>query len=132
MPSPLRRGTAAALAEAAATLPRSTTGFTPTVSRGGNTQSMGRTSGNSRARNNGAPNRPAPAQRHAASPSGASAKNARARRSPAETVQLAARIKAERPTITEAELATELGISPSRWRTVRREAAQTPDRELAA
>jgi hypothetical protein len=93
---------------------------------------MGRPSGNSRARNNGAPNRPAPAQRHAASSSGSAAKNARARRSPAETVEVAARIKAERPTITEAELAAELGISPSRWRTVRREAAQTLDRELAA
>jgi hypothetical protein len=37
-------------------------------------------------------------------------------------VALAARIKAARPQITEAELAAELGISVSRWRTVRREA----------
>jgi hypothetical protein len=45
------------------------------------------------------------------------------RRSAAETVALANRIKAERPQLTEAEIAAELGISASRWRTVRREAA---------
>ncbi|MCA2216111.1 DUF2637 domain-containing protein [Wangella sp. NEAU-J3] len=54
------------------------------------------------------------------------------RRTPAETVTLAARIKAERPTLTDAELAAELGISISRWRTVRREAAQDRDLSLAA
>jgi hypothetical protein len=52
----------------------------------------------------------------------APAKKAPARRTPADTVALAARIKAARPQITEAELAAELGISVSRWRTVRREA----------
>jgi len=46
------------------------------------------------------------------------------RRSPAETVALANRIKAERPKLTEAEIAAELGISASRWRTVRREASE--------
>jgi hypothetical protein len=198
MPSPLRRSTAAALAEAATALPRSTTGFNPTVTRGGgNAQSLGRslgasangrTSANAGAPANGRTSANAgapgdsrssasggaptngrvgangsapgdgrgatnggaaingrasangrggtntgsvPAQRRADSP----AKNApagRSRRTPAETVALAARIKAERPAITEAELAAELGISPSRWRSVRREAAQTTDTELAA
>jgi hypothetical protein len=122
MPSPLRRSSAAAPAQTA--LPRSTTGFTPTATRSaGNAQHLGRSpvgaSGN---------HRPAPTQRQNRS-SGTNSSATRARRSPAETVAAAARIKAERPTITEAELAAELGISPSRWRTVRREAA---DRDLAA
>jgi hypothetical protein len=44
------------------------------------------------------------------------------RRTPAGTVAVAAKIKADRPTITESELAAELGISASRWRRkVRRE-----------
>ena len=42
------------------------------------------------------------------------------------------RIKAERPGLTEAQLAAELGISASRWRTIRREAAQAGDLRLAA
>ncbi|MFI6073089.1 DUF2637 domain-containing protein [Actinoplanes sp. NPDC051343] len=122
MPSPLRRSSAAAPAQTA--LPRSTTGLTPTATRSaGNAQHLGRSpvgaSGN---------HRPAPTQRQNRS-SGTNSSATRARRSPAETVAAAARIKAERPTITEAELAAELGISPSRWRTVRREAA---DRDLAA
>jgi len=50
------------------------------------------------------------------------AKKAPARRAPADTVALAARIRAAHPQITEAELAAELGISVSRWRTIRREA----------
>jgi len=53
----------------------------------------------------------------------------RERRSPAETVALANRIKAARPQLTETEIAAELGISASRWRTVRREAG---DQKLAA
>jgi hypothetical protein len=58
---------------------------------------------------------------------------ARARRTPAETVALANEIKARRPSMTENEIAAELGISPSRWRTVRREAAtQSGDHTLAA
>ena len=57
----------------------------------------------------------------------------RGRRSPAETVALANRIKAERPQLTETQIAAELGISSSRWRTVRREAAaQASDHTLAA
>jgi hypothetical protein len=162
MPSPLRRSTAAALAEAATALPRSTTGFNPTVTRAGHAQHLSRSAGaptgsrsaggppSSRSanapggsRSANAPggsrgtadarsgSRSAPAQRHAGS-SGKNAPAARPRRTPAETVALAARIKAEQPTITEAELAAELGISPSRWRSVRREAGQTADRELAA
>jgi hypothetical protein len=55
----------------------------------------------------------------------------RARRSPAETVALANRIKAERPALTDSEIAAELGISTQRLRTVRREAATT-DHTLAA
>jgi hypothetical protein len=129
MPSPLRRSTAAALAEAATALPRSTTGFTPTVTRSGNAQPLSRGSGGPSARNGGLNNRPAPSQRRATSPTSQPGRKNRARRSPAETVALAARIKAERPGITEAELAAELGISQSRWRTVRREAA---GRDLAA
>nr|WP_296066158.1 DUF2637 domain-containing protein [uncultured Actinoplanes sp.] len=45
------------------------------------------------------------------------------RRPAAETVAIAAQIKARRPDITETELAGELGISPSTWRKIRREAA---------
>jgi hypothetical protein len=48
----------------------------------------------------------------------------RKRRDPAETVAIAARIKADRPGITETQLAGELGMSPSTWRKVRRDAAQ--------
>jgi hypothetical protein len=87
--------------------------------------------------------RAVPAQRSTAASRAATSRTARAaakpevpakkeRRSPAETVALANRIKAERPSLTEAEIAAELGISPSRWRTVRREAAQAGDHTLAA
>lgn len=48
----------------------------------------------------------------------------RARRSPAETVALADRITADRPEATDPEVAAELGISTSRLRSVRREAAR--------
>jgi hypothetical protein len=90
-----------------------------------------------------APRLGAPAQRRATSATRGSASGntgtahagkrgpatTRSRRTPAETVALATRIKAERPALSEAELAAELGISLSRWRTVRREAT---DREMAA
>jgi hypothetical protein len=59
-------------------------------------------------------------------------KGEKARRTPAETVSAATRIKAERPGLTEAQLAAELGISASRWRTIQREAAQAGDLRLAA
>ncbi|WP_433296599.1 DUF2637 domain-containing protein [Actinoplanes sp. CA-030573] len=54
----------------------------------------------------------------------ASVGTAKPRRTPAETVALANQIKAERPSLTEAEIAAELGITASRWRAVRREATQ--------
>ncbi|WP_236718312.1 DUF2637 domain-containing protein [Actinoplanes sp. TFC3] len=53
------------------------------------------------------------------------------RRSPAETLAAAARIKAKRPDVTDPQLAAELGISVSRWRTIRRETG-TDDMTLAA
>jgi hypothetical protein len=49
---------------------------------------------------------------------------AKPRRSPAETLEAAAKIKKVDPDITDAELASRLGISASRWRTIRREADQ--------
>jgi hypothetical protein len=131
----LRRSTAAALAEVAAALPRTGANdgnaFTPAVTRqaGASIAAAGRT---------------APVQRRNADDNGQAARDGassrtgkketavRARRTPTETVALAARIKAERPSLTEAEIAAELGISPSRWRTVRREAAQAADHTLAA
>jgi hypothetical protein len=42
-------------------------------------------------------------------------------------VAAAAKIKAERPDVTETQLAAELGISASRWRTIRREAGVQGD-----
>ena len=63
---------------------------------------------------------------------GAGGTAARPRRSATETVALAARLKADRPTATEAEIAAKLGISPARLRTVQREAARTDDLRLAA
>jgi hypothetical protein len=137
IPTPLRRTTAAALAEVAAALPRADGGFTPSMTRQARKSPTNRTSGLTHA--NG-PARTAPAQRTggpaASRPAqGSSASHAgkkATRRTPAETVAIAARIKAERPTLTETEVAAELGISPSRWRTVRREAAQAADHTLAA
>jgi hypothetical protein len=103
--------TAAALAEVAAKLPRATlpktrgaevSAFTPTLTR------QGRVTVSTAAKSS------TPAKKSAAKP----------RRSPAETLEAAAKIKAARPDITEADLATELGISASRWRTIRRQAGQ--------
>jgi hypothetical protein len=73
-----------------------------------------------------------PAPRRAAPPRAPKNAKPRSRRTPAETVALAARIRADRPALTDAELAAELGISVSRWRTIRREAAQAQDLRLAA
>ncbi len=50
---------------------------------------------------------------------------ARPRRSPAETVELAERIRARRPDATDDDLAAELGITTARLRAVRREAQLT-------
>jgi hypothetical protein len=86
-----------------------------------------------------APQRPAPAGR--ATPPGAripelkpeatkqSRPAAKVRRSPAETVAEATRIRSGRPDITDSDLAAALGISTARWRTIRRE---TSDETLAA
>jgi hypothetical protein len=49
---------------------------------------------------------------------------ARSRRTPAQTLEAAAKIKATHPDITEADLAAQLGISAARWRTIRRQADQ--------
>lgn len=80
---------------------------------------------------------PAPRRTAAAAPKKAAPKarpkaQPKARRSPAETVALAARIRADRPSLTDAELAAELGISISRWRTIRRENTPAQDLRLAA
>nr|WP_221378773.1 DUF2637 domain-containing protein [Actinoplanes polyasparticus] len=111
---PLSPTTAAALAEVAAALPRPT----PNTARAA--------VGTGRA---------VPAQRSSTAPSGRAVTGratsstsehptvTKPRRTPAETVALAAQIKAARPDLSEAELAAELGISPSRWRSIRREAA---------
>jgi hypothetical protein len=176
---PARRITAAALAEAAAALPRAvgeaaTNGrmvtdtevaaFAPTVTRQARPAPAARTStdgsgtravggSTARATDRGSGSAAGGRSRQAAgggsgSAAGAGSGHARkgavsgrtgkneaapkARRTPAETVALAARIKAERPGVTESELATALGISASRWRTVRREAANAEDLRLAA
>ncbi|HEX8630579.1 MAG TPA: hypothetical protein VF755_20660 [Catenuloplanes sp.] len=49
----------------------------------------------------------------------------------AETVALAAKLEADRPELTDADLAQELGISTARLRAVRR-AARTQELVLAA
>jgi hypothetical protein len=98
---PLGPTTAAALAEVAAALPRPA----PTPATAG---------------------RAVPAQRSNATPSGRAVTapaTGKPRRTPAETVALAAQIKATQPELNETELAAQLGISPSRWRSIRREAA---------
>jgi uncharacterized protein DUF2637 len=116
--APARRVTDAALAAAAAALPReaeSLPAFTPTLSRQSRQATASQTA-------------MAPRTVSTSRGSGAAAK---ARRSQAETVALATRIKADRPGLTDAELAAELGISTSRWRTIRRE-AEAADLRLAA
>jgi hypothetical protein len=96
--------TAAALREVAAALPRPRGGevatFTPTLTRQG---------------------RPAAAT---AATTGAKKPPAKPRRTPAETLEAAAKIKAATPDITEAALAAKLGITAARWRTIRRQADQ--------
>jgi hypothetical protein len=130
---PARRLTAAALAEVAAALPKAGAGegaqlpsFKPTVTRQPRTAPA---SAGDRSREGRSGNSTKSAAAAGANKKGSAPK---ARRTPAETVALAARIKAERPDVTDTELAAELGISTSRWRTVRREAAQADDLRLAA
>ena len=96
--------TAAALAEVATALPR--TGLPKTHSAEVSAFSKGKTAA------------PATLVKSTAK------RTPKARRTPAETLQAAAKIKAAQPDITEADLAAHLGISASRWRTIRREADQ--------
>jgi hypothetical protein len=113
---PARRSTADALAEVAAALTQAehdAAAFTPTMTRQARTAAPARKTPPAKQT---AAVRPPTTSR--SSTSGA----AKARRTPAETVAAAARIKTERPDVTEAQLAAELGISASRWRTIRREA----------
>ena len=107
-----RRGptTTAALAEVAATLPRKS----PPKTRSAEVSALA----------------PRP-DRVTAPATEATKPSARTRRSPAQTLDAAARIKAANPGITEADLAAQLGISASRWRTIRRQADQA-DLHLAA
>ncbi|MGA5305167.1 DUF2637 domain-containing protein [Nucisporomicrobium flavum] len=110
----LRRTTAAALAEVAATLPKATL----PKARAAETSSF------------------KPVLTHAAATmprtGPASPAKPKTRRSPAETVAAAAKIRASRPDLTDAQLAAELGISISRWRTIRRETGADDDLRLAA
>ncbi len=96
----------------------------PTAARNGDTAAA-RNGGTAAARNGGT------AAARKSEPATAR-KNGAPRRSPAETVALAARIQADRPGMADAALAAELGISVSRWRTIRREAARATDHGLAA
>jgi hypothetical protein len=118
--------TAAALAEVAAKLPRTglpktrgaeVSAFTPTLSR------QGRVTLSTAAQQTPAA-RPTTEPGTAAKKTTARKTTAKPRRSPAETLEAAAKIKKGDPDITEAELASRLGISASRWRTIRREADQ--------
>ncbi|MET8149922.1 DUF2637 domain-containing protein [Actinoplanes sp. NPDC049668] len=126
------RATAAALAEVAAALPR--TGLPKT--RGAEVSAFAPTLTRQAARAAA----PAPAVKAATAgakgraPAKGTAKPAapRTRRTPADTVKTAVEIKSRRPDITDAELAAELGISVSRWRTIRREAGHGDDLRLAA
>lgn len=103
--------TAAALAEVAAKLPRTTrtpdvSHFTPTLTR------QARLAVSTAQK----PTTPAP------KPAGKPA--AKPRRTQAETLKTAAKIKAANPTITETALAAELGISASHWRTIRKKSGE--------
>ncbi|MBB4760547.1 DUF2637 domain-containing protein [Amorphoplanes digitatis] len=125
------RATAAALAEVAAALPRTglpktrgaeVSAFAPTLTRQA-----------ARAAVPAQPTKAATAAAKGRAPAKAAAKPAqRTRRTPAETIKTAVEIKSRRPKITDAELAAELGISVSRWRTIRREAGHGDDLRLAA
>jgi len=122
---PTRRSTADALAEVAAALTQSDrekTAFTPTVTR------QPRAAAPTRRLPESKPPKPAkPATTTGRATNKAPATATRSRRTPAETVAAAAKIKAERPEVTETQLAAELGISASRWRTIRRESETHPE-----
>jgi hypothetical protein len=108
--------TAAALAEVAAKLPR--TGLPK--ARGAEVSALTRQGSGTVS----TAAQHAPAAKAITKPGTAAKKTAKPRRSPAETLEAAAKIKAADPDITEARLASRLGISASRWRTIRREADQ--------
>jgi hypothetical protein len=130
--------TAAALAEVAAALPRTglpktrgaeVSAFAPTLTRQGRVTVSAAAGGNASPAKATTPARSGSPNAKAAKQPGAPARNSakpasKTRRSPAETLAEAAKIKAAHPGITEADLATRLGISASRWRTIRREADQ--------
>jgi Protein of unknown function (DUF2637) len=138
---PERRTTAEALAEVAEALTKAgaapvAPAFTPTLTRqprsggaggaassGGAARSGGKTTGRAAAKSRAAASKDS-VRKEAAAP--------KIRRTPAETVATAAKIRADRPGITDAELAAELGISVSRWRTIRREAGPDDHLRLAA
>ncbi|WP_246594979.1 DUF2637 domain-containing protein [Actinoplanes auranticolor] len=107
--------TTAALAEVAASLPRKS----PPKTRNAEVSAL------APRQNRVTASTSAPKATNAAKPS------AKTRRSPAQTLDAAAKIKAANPDITEADLAAQLGISASRWRTIRRQADQA-DLHLAA
>lgn len=146
-----RRSTAEALAEVAAALPKNSlpktrgaevSSFTPSITRGARPVAAAKSG----------PARPTatasvrPASSASVRPAGSgpaksstkpsakpSAKSApRVRRTPADTIAAAEKIKAGRPDVTDTELAAELGISASRWRTIRREAEASAELRLAA
>jgi len=138
--TPSRRTTAAALAEVAAALPRAGAEAEAVQRRPRPAQAQrpAEAQGPARGQRPAPDERPGSAQRpvaagravpaqRAANPSvtASTGRNGteKRRRPPAETVAIAAQIKARRPDITETELAGELGISPSTWRKIRREAA---------
>ncbi|MEV8506468.1 DUF2637 domain-containing protein [Actinoplanes sp. NPDC051475] len=154
-----RRSTAEALAEVAAALPKNSlpktrgaevSSFTPSITRGARPVAAAK-SGPARPTAT-ASVRPAssasvrPASSASVRPGGSgpaksstkpaakpSAKSApRVRRTPADTIAAAEKIKAGRPDVTDTELAAELGISASRWRTIRREAEASAELRLAA
>ena len=69
----------------------------------------------------------------ASAPGAASSAAAKGRRTPAETVAEAAKIKARRPDTTDTQLAAELGITVAHWRTIRRKVDSQGDAlQLAA
>jgi hypothetical protein len=142
--APRNTATAAALAEAAAALPRAVlpgtrdaevSAFAPTLTRRASRAAGRVTAAEPAARpavQSATQSAARPAAKAGATKAGTVKPAARARRSPAETIAAAVKIKSGRPDISEADLAAELGISASRWRTIRREAGSDDDLILAA
>ncbi|WP_306211769.1 DUF2637 domain-containing protein [Actinoplanes sp. RD1] len=76
--------------------------------------------------------RPAPRTKPRNDRTASAAAGGKPRRTPAETLAEARRIRTAQPDVTEAQLAKELGISASRWRQIRRDAEDATDLTLAA